>query len=268
MKRVVFAAVMASVRMAAAESQSSHEGPAEILNNSVHIMIRGDTLLDRYVVAQGLRDRLLQHIHEQPHTIQVLGKGHHHAPARFTLRPTDELHFRLTGPRRLWGLLPGRFIGFLTVKPDASNTKIGGNVAGHKAIANESGLRGDTIESRLDPGDRKSFHWVWTYLAPTGYKFEPEQRTDADVTNILNALGQSVTHKQARDAASQVSPAIRYQLTPGSGGLAPRIERFYIVPANQKPSGHGVKLKLGAKVQVCENEKQSDGSVRPLCQAP
>ena len=267
MKRLglIFALTFGTVSAA----DSSHDAPLEILNNSVHAFLRTDTLIDRTLYTTPA-NQLLQHTHAYDHTLQVFTHSRHVHDVKMS--PTDELHFRLTGRRRLWGLLPGPFIGYMTVKPDYSRQGVGKLVPAHAAKLRESSARcaetsgralADCVEANTDAANKASFDLVWIIEGPSGYKWVAQGgKNDSDVSAAIAATGKQPSHDLAKKNASK----IEYRLETATGEFDFFIRRFHVVPKGGAPNGHGYELSIGSRVVVCENVYDSGkGTALPAC---
>jgi hypothetical protein len=249
-------------------ANTTHDAPLEVERNTVHVYFRADTLIDpaKSLSRWGNPSQLLQHTHAIDHTVRIFVGGR--APTDVTIKPNDELHFRLAGKRRFFGLFPGQFRGYLTVKPKTI-PGAGALVAGHAAKVNETnpecGKRSGAdlahcVTTNLSQGDRNSLDLVWVAQAPSGLSWQPKGAlsTPQDITNAINAAAQAPNHAAARNASR-----IEYEL---KGGAEVFVDRFFVVAENKSPKGHGIELHRGSRVVVCENwDEKEDGNPKPFC---
>ncbi len=242
---------------------TTHDAPLEVESRSVHVYFRADTLIDpaKAVPTYAQPGQLLQHTHERDHRVRIFVGGR--APSDVTIKPKDELHFRLAGKRRFFGLFPGQFRGYLTVKPKTV-PGAGGLVAGH--VAKVRGTGHDCVHANIAsclPGpDRDSLDLVWVVQAPSGLSWQPNGAlsTPQEITNAINSAALAPNHAAARNASR-----IEYEL---KGGAEVFVDRFFVVAENKAPKGHGIELHRGSRVVVCENwDEHEDGNPKPYCPA-
>ncbi len=244
-------------------ANTTHDAPLEVESNTVHVYFRADTLIDpaKSLSLWGKPEQLLQHTHAIDHRVRIFVGGR--APTDVTIKPNDELHFRLAGKRRFFGLFPGPFRGYLTVKPE-TRSGAGGLVAGHAAKVKGTGKGCDdpNIANCLPGPDRDSLDHVWVVQAPSGLSWQPKGvlSTPQGITNAINAAAQAPNHAAARNASR-----IEYEL---KGGAEVFVDRFFVVANGKTPKGHGIELHRGSRVVVCENwDEKEDGNPKPYCPA-
>ena len=124
---------------------STHDAPLEVESRSVHVYFRADTLIDPAKVSPPYTQsrQLLQHTHRRDHKVRIFVGGR--APSDVMIKQNDELHFRLAGKRRFFGIFPGAFRGYLTVKSE-ERPGVGGLVAGHVAKLHEKNKDCDRLQ--------------------------------------------------------------------------------------------------------------------------
>jgi hypothetical protein len=242
---------------------STHDAPLEVEGRSVHVYFRTDTLIDpqQAKLLTGVTpEQILQHTHEQEHRLRIYSP--HRRPKDIQILPSDEMHFRLAGKRRFFGLFPGKFMGFVTVKPK----EIGGSgkwVGGHAAKANEnheharcSGLTHDAlarcVAANLKTDDQRSLDHVWVVQAPPSFTWKPQG--SPDIPALIQAAANAPSHKIARANATRVE----FQLFTSSNSPAVFITRFFVVPKNGTIQGIGTEFRHGDRLVVCENRAEND----------
>ena len=269
MKKLGLLAALTCVGMFGANT--SHDAPLEVESRSVHVFFRADTLIDpgKAQAIGANASQLLQHTHALDHKLRVFVG--HRAPSDLTIKPTDELHFRLAGKRRFFGLFPGPFRGYMTVKP-VVKPGAGKLVAGHAAKLRETSARcaeptgkgfDECVEAALPASERDSLDLVWVVQAPTGFSWVPTAAFGLQkISAAINDAAKAPNHDHARKNA----PRIEFEL---KGGAEVFVDRFFVVGPGKAPKGHGIELHRGSRVLVCENYDASGaGNPIPVCPAP
>jgi hypothetical protein len=243
---------------------TTHDAPLEVLNGSVHVFFRSDTLIDPAVAASPLgatREQIFQHTHAKEHKIRIYRQGGVTQDQQ-TL-PKDEIHLRLRGPRWFFGLIPGRRLGYLTMRP-LVRQDAGNHVAGHAAKLTESnractGISGRDLANCLkkeiirDPND--SHDLVWVVQAPD--RFNWSVQGNPNIPALIQAAASAPSHQIARDNAQKVE----FKLLTAANSPKVHIDRIFIVPQGGAPQGSGIQFGSGHRMAICENR---DGSL-PVC---
>lgn len=255
--------------------QTTHDAPLEVEGRSVHVYFRTDTLIDpqQAKLLPGVTpEQIIQHTHEQEHRLRIYSP--HRRPKDIQILPSDEMHFRLAGKRRLFGLFPGKFMGFLTVKPK----EIGGSgkwVGGHAAKVHEQpeicrekhpDALARCVAANLKTDDQRSLDHVWVVQAPPSFTWRPQG--NPDIPALIQAAANAPSHKIARANATRVE----FQLFTSSNSPAVFITRFFVVPKNGTIQGLGTEFRHGSRLVVCENRAETDASGNftktEVCPAP
>lgn len=264
--------------MGAFGQSTTHDAPLEVEGRSVHVYFRTDTLIDpqQAKLLPGVTpEQILQHTHEQEHRLRIYSP--HRRPKDIQILPSDEMHFRLAGKRPFFGLFPGKFMGFLTVKPK----EIGGSgkwVGGHAAKVHENtherercaGLERDAlarcVAANLKSDDQGSLDHVWVVEAPPTFTWKLQG--NPDIPALIKAAADASSHKSARDNAKTVE----FQLFTSTNRPAVFITRFFVVPKNGTIQGLGTEFRHGSRLVVCENRAENDASGNftktEVCPAP